>query len=174
MMQPDELQGAIQKNIINIAVILVCVIAAYKIFASQMKQVEAIKAETQTAQQKNSILGEIAQSERKLKNLRRSINNKDETAVINTLNTIAKKNGAKIIELKPIPEQKILGYTRYPFALNVAVDNYHTLGRFISALESDPFLFTVDNISVNNEQIGESRRYSLHVNLEVSTILIKD
>ena len=174
MMQPQEFQGAIQKNIINIAVILVCAIIAYKIFVSQMKQVEAIKADTQAAQQKNLILGEIVQSEKRLKNLRRSINNKDETSVINTLNTIAKKIGVSIIELKPVPEQKISGYIKYPFALNVAVENYQTLGKFMSALESDPFLFTIDNISVNNEQAGESKKYKLHVNLEVSTILIKD
>jgi Tfp pilus assembly protein PilO len=175
MMQPQEFSGAIQKNIINIAVIAVCIIVAQRIFVSQMKQVEAIKAETQAAQQKNLILGEIVQSEKKLKNLRRSINlDGKETSVINTLNTIAKNIGVKIVELKPVPEQVTLGYTKYPFVLNVAVDNYHTLGKFMSALESNPFLFTIDNISVNNEAVGESRRYRLHVNLEVSTILIKD
>lgn len=174
MMHPQEFPDAIQKNILNIGVILVCVFIAYKIFVSQAEQVKAIKAETQVAEQKNMVLAQIVQSEKRLKSLRRNINNKDETSVINTLNMIAKDFGVKIIELRPVPEQKVLGYIKYPFALNIALDNYHTLGRFMSALESNPFLFTIDNISVNNEEAGESRRYRLHVNLEVSTILIKD
>jgi len=174
MMQAQDISGNIQKNILNIGIILVCVFIAFKIFSAQMEEVKAIKAETETATQKNIILGDILQSEKKLKILRRSLNNKDETAVINTMNTIAKDFGVKIIELRPVPEQKLSGYSRHPFTLNIAVDNYHTLGRFTSALESHPFLFTIDNISVNNEDSGGSRRYRLRVNLEVSTILILD
>jgi Tfp pilus assembly protein PilO len=171
MMQPQEFPGAIQKNILNIGVFLVCVFIAHKIFVTQMQQVASIQAETEKAQQKNAVLTEIAQSEKRLKNLRRSINNKDETSIINTLNAIAKDCNVKIVEWKPVPPEKVLGYVRYPFALNIALDNYHTLGKFMSALESNPFLFTIENISVNNDEAGHSI-YRLHVNLEVSTILI--
>jgi len=174
MIRPEQLPAAIQKNILNIAVIAIGAIVAWKIYGGQMQQVNAVKAETQVALQKNDVLAQIVQSEKSLKNLRRSINNKDETSVIDVLNNIAKNSRVKIIELKPIPEQKVLGYTRYPFALAVGVDNYHTLGKFISALESNPFLFTIDNIAVNSEDSDESRPFRLQVSLEVSTILIKD
>jgi Tfp pilus assembly protein PilO len=174
MMQVEELSSRIQKNILNIVVLVVFAIIAYKIFNAQKQQVESIKNETQIELQKGVVLTQISQSEKRFKNLRRLINIKEETSVIDKLNTIAKQSQVKIIVIKPIPAQKVSGYSRHPFALSVAVDNYHTLGKFISALENDPFLFSVDNISVNPDPASESRRFKLQVNLEVSTILIKD
>jgi Tfp pilus assembly protein PilO len=173
MMQPQDIPAAIQRNIINIVVIIISLIIAKNIFTKQMAQVGSIRSEADIARQKNAMLEQIVQSEKRLKNLRRSIN-KEETSIINTINTIAKKFDVKIVELKPVPEQKITGYVKYPFVLNIAVNNYHTLGRFISALESDPFLFTVDSMSVNIDESGDSRKYKLRVNLETNTILIKD
>jgi Tfp pilus assembly protein PilO len=175
MMQVEQIPAAIQKNILNIVVLGACAAFAWNILGKQMKEVDTIKAEAQTALQKNDVLKQIAQSEGRLKILRRNINIKDKTSIINTLNGIAKDCQVKILKFDEIPpDQSVPGYIRYPFALNISLDNYHTLGKFISALESNPFLFMVDNIAVNAEGSGDSGRRGIQVSLEVSTILIKD
>ncbi|MFA5075581.1 MAG: hypothetical protein WC436_05785 [Candidatus Babeliales bacterium] len=175
MMQINELSDKIQKNILNIAVSIILIIVAYKIFAAGQQQVESIKAETQVELQKNEVLTQISQSEKRFKDLRRQFVNKDKDAFLPVLNAIAKDYQVKIIVVKPLPaDQKAPAYSRYPFLLNIAVDNYHTLGKYISALESHPFLFSIDSMSVSPDPDGESRRYKLQVALEVSAILLKD
>jgi Tfp pilus assembly protein PilO len=175
MIQMNELTEKIQKNFLNILVLGILIIVAYKIHVAQQKQIESIKAETQVELQKNEVLTQISQSEKRFKNLRRQFVNKDKDSFLPVLNTIAKDHQVKIIVVKPLPvDQKAPGYSRYSFSLNIAVDNYHTLGKFISALESHPFLFSVDGMSVNPAPEGEARRYKLNVGLDVSAILMKD
>lgn len=175
MMQMDEVLGKVQKNILNIAIMGVMVVLAYKIFAAQQKQVEAIKAQTEMESQKSAVLTQISQSEKKFKNLRRLINNKDEAALLPTLNAIARDHQVKINVIKPLPpEQRVAGYTTYPFAMSIAADNYHAFGKFVSALESHPFMFSIDSMSVHPDPSRESRRYKLQAELEVSSILLRD
>jgi len=66
-MHTDDILENIQKNLLNIIVILAMAIVAYRIFAAQQKQIEAIKAQTEVEIQKNEILTQISQSERKFK-----------------------------------------------------------------------------------------------------------
>jgi Tfp pilus assembly protein PilO len=174
MITVEEVMGKIQKNFVNIAVIGVCLIIAFKIFSAQTKKIDGIRAEAAVETQKAAILQEISGFEGRLKTLGRQINIKDDAAVINTLNEIAKSCGVKILVLKPVPKQAITGYTRCPYSLNIAVDNYHTLGKFVSALESHPFVFSIDSMNVTTDPGAESKRYKMMVTLEVSTILIKD
>lgn len=174
MMQIEDISSKIQKNILNIAVLAVMVILAHKIMVTQQQQVEAIKAETEVELQKNTVLTQISESERKLRDLRRMVNNKDEAAFLPTLNAIAKDHEVKINVIKPLPPEQKKGYSKYSFAMNIAVNNYHTLGKFISALESHPFMFAVDSMSVHPDPSREARRYKLEAQLDVSAILLRD
>jgi len=125
--------------------------------------------------QKSAVLTQISQSEKKIKNLRRLINNKDEAAFLPTLNAIARDHQVKINVIKPLPsEQRAAGYSTYPFAISIAADNYHAFGKFVSALESHPFMFSIDRMSVHPDPSRESRRYKLQAELEVSAILLRD
>jgi len=171
---PDELLSAIQQNIVNIVVIVVCLIVALKIYGNQTRLIESIKAEIVTENEKNNVLGLISQSEKRLKELRRTINTKDESSIINTLNTIAGEFGVKIIVIRPVPQTVMAGYIKHPYSLNVSVDSYHTLGKFISALENHPFTFSVDNLDVVPDAASASKKYKLQASFEVSTILIKE
>lgn len=175
MMQFDDISSKIQKNILNIAILGVMIFVAYKVHVAQQQQVNAVKADTGIELQKSAVLQQISQSEKKLKNLRRAINNKDEAAFLPTLNEIARDHQVKISVIKPLPpEQKVQGYSRYPFAMNIAADNYHTLGKFISALESHPFMFSVESMAIHPDPSRESRRYKLQADIEVSAILLRD
>ncbi|MFA6384497.1 MAG: type 4a pilus biogenesis protein PilO [Candidatus Omnitrophota bacterium] len=174
MITVEELIIKIQKNFVNIAVCVICVIVALRIYSAQNNRVEAIRAETDLESQKSAVLHDISNYESRFKKLHGQVNIKDDTAVINTLNTIAKDSQVKIIVLRPMPQEKISGYIRYPYSMSIAVDNYHMLGKFISVLESHPFMFSIVSMNVEADTSDESKRYKMQVNLEISTILVKD
>jgi len=175
MMNTHEIMMKLQKNFINFLVLIILIIVAYKIFVAGQKKVEDINAETQVALQKNAVLTQISQSERRLKNLNRQIVNKDKNALLPTLNAVAKDCQVKIIAINRLPiDDRSSGYSKYPFSLNIAVDNYHALGKFISAVESHPFLFSIDSMRVSPSQEGQSSRYKLQVAIDISAILIKE
>lgn len=171
---PEELLSAVQKNVVNLVVLAICLIAAFKIYGQQKLLVDGIKVEIETENQKNTVLGMISQSEKRLKDLRRSVNIKDDGAIINTLNSIAGEYGVKIIVIKPVSMSEMKGYTKHPYSLNVSADTYHTIGKFIGALENHPFMFNVDNLHITPDEASASKKYKLQATFEVSTILIKE
>jgi len=90
------------------------------------------------------------------------------------LNDVARNCQVKINVIKPLPPEQGGGYTKYSFAMSVAAENYHMFGKFISALESHPFMFSVESVSVHPDPSRESKRYKLEAELEVSAILLRD
>jgi hypothetical protein len=174
MMPVEDILNKVQKNSANIVVIIVCLFIAAKLYSAQTKRIDAMRASTDMELQKSAVLQQIRTSEGRLKNLSRQMNIKDETTVFNALNDIARNAGVKIINLKPGTTQKNPGYLNIPHTLNIAVESYHMLGKFISALENHPYAFIVDNIFVAMDPAAGGKKYKMQVTLGVSTILIKE
>ena len=164
-----------KKNIINFIIILIALPIAVNIYKSQVKSAGLLKNNKEIELKKNEVLEDISISEKTVNSYKALLNRKDIFLVLNVIGNIAKKSGVKINSLKPQAPQDYPAYIKYSFDLTVDVDNYHALGKFISALESNPDVYFVDNLTIKStEGLGESTQTGkLTVNLTLSTILFR-
>jgi len=163
-----------KNNIISVAVIIAALIVANNIYQGQASAVAALKAQKGVETKKNELLSSISQLEAKFGKYKKLLNSKTSSAVINTLNTIAKDTKVTITSLKPGEEKKVAFYTRYPFTLSVKTANYHLLGDFISKLESSPDVYTVELLSIAKQATDETSGVMLTAQIELSTIVLQD
>jgi hypothetical protein len=164
-----------KKNIINFIIIVIALPIAINIYKSQVKSIELLKNKKDIELKKNEVLQNISISEKTVNSYKDILNRKDISLVLNRISDIAKKSGVKIIWLKPVAPQDYSIYIKYSFDLAVDVDNYHTLGKFISALESNPDVYFVERLTIKStEGPGElAQAEKLTINLTLSTILLR-
>jgi len=167
-----------KKNIINFIIILIASSIVVNIYKSQVKSTELLKNKKNAELNNNEILQNLSISEKTVNSYKDLLNRKDISLVLNAIGNIAKKYGVKIISLKPDAPQDYPIYIKYSFDLAVDVDNYHALGKFISALESSPDVYFVDRLTLKStkstERPGElAQTDKLTINLTLSTILFR-
>lgn len=166
-------------RIINIGVIILALIVAFKIYKSQSQSLELLKQEKQLEIKKNETLEDISKLGQKIKSYKDLVNNKDISSAINSISNIAKDTGLKIISIKPAGEENFPLYMKYPFELTAHSGNYSAIGKFISGLENSPDIFMVDLINIvpvrNSEEVtaDSAATYYLSFDLRVSTIIFK-
>lgn len=177
-----ELINVINKyknNILNLGIIILAFIFAINIYNRQSRKIVLLNETKNIETEKNEVLGEISQFEKNIISYRDFINKKDVFSVINTLGNITKESSVKIISIKPEREKDYPLYTTYPFNLTVEADNYHTVGKFISKLESHPDFYIVDELSIRPQaktaQAQEEGFFDkLILDFKLSTVLLKD
>jgi len=165
-----------KNSVFNVGIVLVAVFVAAKIYGFIESKKIATEETRVMEQKKNEVLGEISGLEGRLAMYKNYLNKKDLSASINTIGNIARESSAKIISVKPTPEESYTAYIgKYPFDLILEVDNYHSLGKFISRLESHPDVYAVEvfSISPQRKKVGEEVESKLIVNVRVSTFLFK-
>lgn len=176
-MEPIEVIINRYKNkILNIAIIAVSLFTAYNIYKDQAKVIKNLEANVQKEIEKNEILGSISKVDKKLRAYKAFMNKKDVSLIIDYLGNIAENSGAKIISIKPDPEQMYPLYVKYTFNLGVAVDSYNKLGKFINKLEKSDDIYVIEGLGVFPEHASskEAEMKGLIVNIKVSTFLLRD
>jgi len=170
-----DLISSYKNKILNLLIIIVALFFAYNIFKSQVKNIAALKERRDTETKKNTVLEKIRESEKKINAYKNLINNKDVSLVMNTVSEIAKDFSINILSIKPQGAQDYSLYIKYSFNLKIEVNNYHSLGEFISKLESHPHIYNVEAITASPESISpEGDIDKLITDLKISTILLKD
>ena len=164
-----------KNKVLNILIFVVAIYFAHNIYKNQVKELVSLNEKKDTESKKNVVLKEIRQSERKIFAYKEVINNKDISLTISTLNNMAKEFSVNILSIRPLPEKDYPIYIESPFNLKLEFNDYHTIGKFVSNLESHPNVYNVEVAGIAPEATqpgAEINKFS--VDLKVSTILLKD
>ena len=168
--------GKHKNKALNILIAIIALFVAYRIYEVQAKKLAVLKEKSETETKKNAILDDISQIYQRINTLKKGVNSKDISTAINTIASMAKENSVKIISIRPQKEQPGYLYTKYPIELVVSLDSYHSLGKFISKLESHPDIYSVEVLEMKPQvfwQEGEADQ-KISVNILIYTILFKD
>jgi len=173
--EASEIINRFKKPLLNFAVIIVAFIISLKIYSGQEKNINSLKKQKADEIKRNQALEDIAGLEMQLGSYKNFLNKKDIDSSIKKLGAIAKASSVKIISIRPEGAKDADYYVIYPFSLTVTAKDYHSLGRFIGALENDADLYTVNSLNVKEEG-GSARQEGagLQAGIQVSTILYKD
>lgn len=156
------------KNIIvNLLLVALAIFLAVKIYKGQDEKVNGLREARSTELNKNTLLSEISGLEKKINSFKKFLNQKDSSDALNKISSIAGAQGVKITSIRPQPEISYNIYSKLPFKLSLEAKNYHQLGRFISALESSPYIYSVESMVITPAEKGQG------VELTVSTYFYK-
>lgn len=176
-MQLTDFINEHKNKLLNAVIILVALLIANRIYKAQTATLVSLKGRKALEIKKNAVLGEISQSEKRLNLYKSSLNKKDASLVMNTVNNLARDSGVKIVSIKPQSEKRYPVYIKYPFDLNVEAESYHAIGKFISKLESHPQIYLVEQVTLRKvagrAQAGPTAD-KLNLDLKLSTLAFRD
>lgn len=159
------------KNLVlNIVIIIVACIVSVKIYKRQVSQMEALKTQKEMEIKKNASFQNIGKLEKKLDAYKNLLARKDANKIINDITNLAKESDIKIVSIRPVPEEAEQDYIKLPFDLAISASDYHTLGKFISKLESYTDVYVIESLEITSE----SQKKELTANLRLNTIIYKD
>jgi hypothetical protein len=180
---PQELLKRLtaRKDLVLGAVVVACgIIFAGILYNKQQQRLKVIEAEIAQQEQKVVLAKELSALDDKLKVASSAYARKDGSFTINKFSELAAAAGAKIVSLSVESEADSGLYTITSYRLSVKAD-YHSLGRFISALESAGDMVKVEEVSLTLVGV-QARAYQpeeagkaniLNVNMRVSVSFMK-
>jgi hypothetical protein len=148
---------------------------AKNLYFSQQQKLAVLRVQGEEEQKKNEVLTVISGIEKQFASYKEQVNVKDASNVVDVMRKVAKLYSVKILSLRPGAPVEMPVYTIYPYEMSIITNDYHVLGKFISALESHKDMYFINNISmqlVPSEVPGEPEK--VQASLDVSTILIRD
>ena len=104
-------------HIINLGVILVFVFVAVNIYRGQMAKIADARVRNEMEKKKNAALGEISQLEKKSDLMRKTVNNKDVSGMMDIFGQLAREAEVSLISFRPEKEETFPLYARYPAEL---------------------------------------------------------
>lgn len=174
MLNPTQLMQMLQKNAVNIAVLIVALVFAGKVHNWQKAQIAGLQQIKDEEIRKNAVMKEMEGVEKKLRYARKALAAKEANVVIEEINAIAKQAQVKIVQYAKPQIAKEQGYQLHSFDLNVEANDYHTFAKFISALENSPTGFAVHTIQLRPEFKGASNRFDLSAALGVNVLQVQE
>lgn len=172
-MEKNELFEKNKNKILNFGIIILALFVVFQIYRSSDEQVNSLIGQKDEELRKNAALEEIASLEKKVEKYKTVFVRKDLGAVIDTISNIAKNCSIKIISIKPANEEVFPNYVKAAFLITVSSPSYHSLGNFVSQIESYKDVYMVDEISITSTAPGQptaAKNINLNVNLKISTI----
>lgn len=160
------------KKVVNIAIIVVTLIVSLVILGVQSRNTQALRAKSATEIKRNDLLKDIARYEKTIKLYKSIFSKKDASAVMNTINNIARDSKVRVISIKPGNEEKQPLYVRVVFTLTIGVDSYHAVGKFVHKLETQPEAYFIESISIRPQEESNSVN-NLIANVTLSIIEFK-
>ena len=163
-----------KNKLINIAIIILALLFAHKIYQQQKKIMDSLRQKKATEEKKNTVLEDIQQLEKKIQSYKKFVNRKDISVAMNIMSELAQDFSINVISIRPEMQQENPLYTRHFFSLKLETDNYHDLGKFISKLESRSELYSVGNLKIMPMYSFDKAKKWLSVDLTISTILLRE
>ncbi|KPK98602.1 MAG: hypothetical protein AMJ95_03010 [Omnitrophica WOR_2 bacterium SM23_72] len=154
-----------KNKVLNILFLLLSLFIAGKIFNKQLEARELLVGKKGMESKKNVILENISSTEKRITAYRKLLGENDGSNVINTIGAIAGQTAVKIIAVKPTRVEKYPEYVKIPFKLELSAENYHSLGRFFSRLESHADIFMVDAVIIGMDQSSHDLKAFLTISL---------
>jgi len=172
MMNVGEALKRYNKTALNIGVLILALIIAFKIYNSQNAELAVLSENNATESKKNEELKKIEIINKEIEAYAKFINSKENANVFNILGDIAKLASVNIVSIKPGSEEKKDSFVRQTYDLRISSDAYHNIGNFIARLESDPGIFIVESLVINQIKTGGAEKLS--VDMRVATVLFKN
>jgi len=167
---------AISKDrIIIVAIIMITLFVANNIFKAGVSNIKSLKEKINAEIKKDTLINDIGKTEAIILTYKEEVNKKDISSVINTLGSIANKSGVKIIAVKPSRTEDFPVFSKHYFDLRCESDSYHSIGKFISNLESHRDVYFINTLSIKRAPISESKdqQSKFNVELTLNTVIIK-
>ena len=142
------------------------VILASVIYRKQVQDIKSLKSTKEEETNKNIVLTDIGKLEERMDAYKRLLKDKDAESVISNISDMAKESGVKILSIRPGLEQKYQDYVKLPFDLEISSAEYHSLGVFISKIESHSDVYIVEDVRVDSS----GSEGDLRITLKVSSI----
>lgn len=168
-----DVTGLINKHknlILNILIIILSLFIANIVYKKQTQMIEVLKENNALEIKKNEISESISKSEQKISTYKNLLASKDVGLIVNSIGSIAKELGVKIVSMRPIMENRYSDYIKLPFNLIINVSGYHRLGKFISRIENNEDVYVIDTVQIQRD----SQTEELNVNLVISSIIFKN
>lgn len=163
-----------KNKVINTAIVALALLIAHNIYQHQLGVMDSLKQQKHTEEQKNIVLENIQQLEKKIMVHKGFINRKDISIAMNLMSELAQGYSINVISIRPEGQEERPLFIKYFFVLKLETEKYHNLGKFISKLESRSELYSVENLKIGTRYSPDLLRKWLSVELAVSTILIKE
>jgi Tfp pilus assembly protein PilO len=162
-----DLMGKHKNKIINLGIFILAIVVAWNIYNKLGQDKAALEQKQELEKKKNVVLENIRQLEIKIDSYKNLLPAKDASVVMGTLSTLARQSGGNLLSIKPGTGERKQDYIEVPFDLVVSCANYHTLGKFISAIESYQDVYQVEIVQVRPE--GEKNE--LTADIKVNAII---
>lgn len=159
-----------KNTILSITIILLALYFGNKFYSEQAKQMKALNKKIIEEEDRNQALKSIKLSQNNIEKLKEAVSNLDAGSVMNIINNLARASGVKVTSIRPGTEKQLQEHTKLPFNVALALDSYHALGKFVSKLESEKNIFTVDSL----EMSLDSQTKTLTANILIHNIFLKD
>jgi Tfp pilus assembly protein PilO len=172
-----EMQDIIKKyhnKAVNAAVVIAALVIAFRIYNNYAQEVALINKTKDTQVEKNIVLEKVSKTSKEIDNLKKFINKKELDSVINTIGDIAKDSSVDIVSISPATEENKPYYIKFFFDMRLSADSYHSIGKFISSLESSQDILNVETVSMDQSLLGPgAKNERISIGLRISTVLAK-
>jgi len=168
-----DVMTLIQKNkntVLSIVIVVIALFISLKIYQNQDKEIENLKKKAQAEEKSNQIFGTLVTLDDKINIYKRSLKIKTTSEVMNRVSEIVKESGLKLESIRPLSESLNEDFVRFSVSASLRTKDFNQLGEFMSRLENDPALFTIDSLKINRDSSGSG----LSIGLRVSAIRVLD
>ena len=170
-----------KKQVANILLIVLSLIASINIYSRQSQANRAIKEKIILEDKKNKLLKEVGGSEQTISQIREILDYKDITSLMNAISNIVQGLGLRIVSVKPERTQEFPMYTKLYIRLMLGADDYHQIGDLVANLESSANLYKVEALKIEPASSAEGKkgqeeetvRSGLSVELVVTRFIFK-
>jgi len=162
-------------NLINIGLIILSLIIAKNIYTSQVKKIDALKADRGVELKKNALINDISGVEKRISSYKNVLPERDASSIINSVTQIASSSQIKVISVKPEEGREYTAYNEISIKLSIVAPDYHKIGDFISRLENAPELYIINNFFIRplTQTLESSDADRLSAELTVIAIIFK-
>lgn len=165
-----------RKDIIVFALILILafLIGYNGIYKANLNRIDSLKLQIEEEKKKNIILGDIGLLDKKLQAYkRRFFTSAEITELLDRASELAKEVGIKIETFNPLPAVYRAEYVELGLKIPLRCD-YHTLGKFLSLIESSGEFIWVKEIDMQKSTVTRVQEENTpKINLVLSGFYLK-
>lgn len=162
-----ELIDKYKNKLLNITVIILSLAIANNIYKKESQITAALEERGNIESKKNIELTDISLLEKKINAYKNMFYNKEQSMIITTISGIAKDTNVRILSVKPQNEKRFDVYTKYFLGLSIVAKDYHTLGNFLSAIESFSDFYMVEKINIKSNTASDNTAVQGQIGAEI-------
>ena len=173
--------GSISKkrdSVVFLGIILISFAFARSVYQSQARKLQQIEKSVTQEEQKILVAQEVAGLNKKKAQMSEPYYKSNKSLSFDNLNKLAQSAAVKVILIDEEPEHDFDFYGVSSFKMELRAD-YHSIGKFISALESLPGSVNIEELQLQKEESRlsqaekDSKKNILKIVLKVSSAFIK-